>query len=369
MPQDFTLSSGSSIMLDFIRSVTAQLVVLGHGMSIFGIFYIFHQPNFPWIQNIAVLIFFILSGFLISYSTFRKIKFKANYSFKHFFIDRFSRIYSAFIPALLLVVVLDYVSIYLSPVKLETSHYQFLDNYNIKTFIGNLFMFQDFPIQKIIPVSKITSFGSARPFWTLAVEWWIYLFFGYFTLEIIRNKITLKNIIVLAFLSVIPLFNLISGRGDGLFVYWLFGAIIYLILKNNLLDKLSKRKKLGIFLIISILSIIRVFKTMEEYEPIFAFLLSFALLLIIDISKNISFSKIVTNIIKKSADYSYTLYLIHYSILDFLFTHFYNLYNPYLLFLAGFIISNIISIILGYYSEGILTYKLKNKLYSRLKSV
>ena len=50
-------------------------------------------------QNIAVLIFFILSGFLITYSTLRKKTFARNYSIFNYFIDRFTRIYVAFIPA------------------------------------------------------------------------------------------------------------------------------------------------------------------------------------------------------------------------------------------------------------------------------
>ena len=72
--RDYKLTESNSIFLDLIRGLSSQLVVVGHGISFFGIFTSFHQPNFPWIQNIAVLIFFILSGFLISYSTFRKKK-------------------------------------------------------------------------------------------------------------------------------------------------------------------------------------------------------------------------------------------------------------------------------------------------------
>ena len=104
--KDVKLTKGNSIILDLIRGVSAQLVVIGHGISFFGIFKLVQQPNFPSIQNIAVLIFFILSGFLISYSTFRK----SNYGFKQYFIDRFSRIYTAFIPSLLFVFLLDYSS-------------------------------------------------------------------------------------------------------------------------------------------------------------------------------------------------------------------------------------------------------------------
>lgn len=96
----FKLSSGSSNLLDLIRGVSSQAVLVGHAMIIFDVFEYFHYPK---IQNIAVLIFFLLSGFLITYSTFRK----DNYSFGDYFIDRFSRIYTAYIPAIFFVILCD----------------------------------------------------------------------------------------------------------------------------------------------------------------------------------------------------------------------------------------------------------------------
>ena len=59
------LSEGGSVILDLIRGVSSQLVVVGHGISFFGIFAFLHQPNFPWMQNIAVLIFFYFQVLLL----------------------------------------------------------------------------------------------------------------------------------------------------------------------------------------------------------------------------------------------------------------------------------------------------------------
>ena len=61
------ISTESSTLLDFIRGA-AQLVVVGHGISFSGIAPYLQQPRFPYLQNIAVLVFFIISGFVISYS-------------------------------------------------------------------------------------------------------------------------------------------------------------------------------------------------------------------------------------------------------------------------------------------------------------
>ncbi len=102
---------------------------------------------------------------------------------------------------------------------------------------------------------------------------------------------------------------------------------------------------------------------MKAYEPIFAFLLAIVLLLIIDLSKNIKFQTKFIIFIRLIAGYSYTLYLIHYSIFNIIVLCFSQKINSYLLFIIGFIISNIVSSFIGHYSEKIWTRKLKKWLY------
>ncbi|MDO8368160.1 MAG: acyltransferase [Saprospiraceae bacterium] len=360
--EEYKFEEGSSIILDLIRGVSAQVVVIGHGISFFGIFKFLHEPNFPWMQEIAVLIFFLLSGFLITYSTVKKKLNDVNYGFNHFFIDRFSRIYGAFIPAIFFVLTIDLISINITP-----ESYNFESAFNLKTFIGNLFMFQDYPIFSFLAIN-VTSFGSARPFWTLAIEWWIYLWFGYIMLVILKNKkMTLLNILILTFLSIVPVYNLLKGRGDGLIVYWLFGAIIFIFSTLNLLVGISQKFKIFIVIILSGLSLVRAYLIMNAYDPIFAFLLAIVLWLLIDIYKNKNISIRIAQIIRFNASFSYTLYLVHYSILAFLKIHFSQNINPYLLFTIGFLISNIISILIGRYTEIYLTKKIKTFLYERIE--
>jgi len=357
--KEYKLTQGSSVLLDLIRGVSAQIVVIGHGISFFGIFKFLHQPNFPWMQNIAVLVFFLLSGFLISYTTVRKKLNLDNYSFKYYFIDRFSRIYVAFVPAIIFVLFIDLLSIYVN-----SEAYSFSNAFNIKTFVGNLFMLQDYSLFNLLPEKFITSFGSARTFWTLAIEWWIYLFFGYLILVFCkRNKMSFSNLLILAFLSVFPLFNLINGRGNGLTTYWLFGSMIYLIASQNILKAVNQNVKILFAITLSGLAGVRVIYTMEGFEPIFAFLLAIIMLLLIDIFKEKQFSKKTIKLIQFNASYSYTLYLVHYSIIAFIYAHFRNVGNPYLLFTLGFVISNVVSFGIGYYSETVLTKKVKLLLY------
>jgi peptidoglycan/LPS O-acetylase OafA/YrhL len=363
--KNYKLEEGSSITLDLIRGISSQIVVIGHGISFFGIFTFLHEPNFPWMQNIAVLIFFLLSGFLITYSTVRRKLTDNSYGFIHYFADRFSRIYTSFIPSIIFVLIIDLISKSLNPAL-----YSFSSAFNMTTFIGNILMFQDYSIFSLLPYKSVTSFGSARPFWTLAIEWWIYLSFGYLLLVIFKKKrVNTLNIIILTFLSIVPVINLIMGRGNGLTTFWLFGSIVYVISTLDILKGINKKIKLLLILIISGLALFRAYQEMEAYDPIFAFLLAMTLWLIIDFFKDKNYSHNAEQIIKYNASYSYTLYLVHYSILDFIKNNFDETINPYLLFTIGFISANIISIFIGRYTELSLTKKVKLFLYKKIEAL
>ena len=357
---DYKLSNGSSVILDLIRGVSAQIVVVGHCLSYFGIFTFLHEPNFPWMQNVAVLIFFLLSGYLITYSASRKFS-RSDYNFKHFFADRFSRIYTAFIPALIFVLLIDAINIKCGP-----DSYSFYESFDIRTFVGNLFMLQDFPSPGPLKAWAFESFGSARPFWTLAIEWWIYLWFGFIVFAIVKmKKISPISLVILSFLSIVPFYNLIMGRGNGLTAYWLFGASIYLLDRQKILSHLSKRIKAVILIAIILLGFLRAYLVMEAYDPIFAFLLAIAMWLCIDLFRDFNFKGKVEKVIRYNASYSYTLYLVHYSIIDFSFHHIYEQYifNPYLMLLICFLIANLISILIGRYTEIKLTKGVKMRMY------
>lgn len=110
-----SLSENSSLSLDFLRATASQMVVIGHGISFMGILLWLHEPPegyFPWMQNIGVVVFFLLSGLLIAYTTFNKMTAKSGYNFKVFFVERFSRIYSGYIPALFIIAILDAIYVF-----------------------------------------------------------------------------------------------------------------------------------------------------------------------------------------------------------------------------------------------------------------
>lgn len=289
----------------------------------------------------------------------------ANYSFVYYLIDRSSRIFVAFIPALLFVLLIDLFSIWLNP-----DAYNFYETFNLRTFIGNLIMLQDHCILDFIPTLTISSFGSARPFWTLAIEWWIYLFFGYLYLVILyKPKIRLSNIFVLLIFSIAPIYNMYNGRGIALTTYWIFGSLIYLSSREAFVASIREPYKFIIGTFLLILGMIRAKTVMNAFDPIFAFLLAFSLLMFIDVFRNVRFPIWLEKLIRINASYSYTLYLIHYSILAFIKAHYGSMANPYVLFIVGFIIANLVSFSIGYFTEMRLTKVIKSFLYDKVSAI
>src|SRR5688572_15703043 len=95
-------ASGPIVFFDFARGISAQAVVLGHALNIFlpGIFMVPGQRVF-YMQSFAVIIFFVLSGFLITSAVMKK-KDRPDFSFGSYLIDRVARVVYPLIPALVL---------------------------------------------------------------------------------------------------------------------------------------------------------------------------------------------------------------------------------------------------------------------------
>ena len=297
------LSEENSLMLDFFRGISAQIVLIGHLISFAG----FQEKyNIPIIQNFGVIIFFILSGFIISYTTFIK---GHNYTFKDFVADRFSRVYFSFIPALLFVLLID---LYLN----YSNFYE--ENYILTTvnFFGNVFQLQAFPY---ISYFGVEAFGSARPFWTISIEWWFYIFFGFVYYKLyLNNRITIISIVLLL-ISLIFVLDNINGRGNGLTIIWFLGFILFYT--YSLKPKISFKKKFSYYFILSFLTIlilIRLYNNPKMYD-IGAGII-FCIIILLLLNQPLFIKRIIISRFKKFskfiASFSYSLYLIHYTLIE-----------------------------------------------------
>ena len=144
--------------LEAIRGFAALYVVLGHTFSdVFSdnkavsIIFRFGQE--------AVIVFFLLSGFVIQYA----YHYSKDKSFASFFRKRFLRIY---IP-LFIVFIANYLIL-----CVERGSFFAIDT---TTLTGNIFMVQDTSFVK--PNVLCDPFLGNLPLWSLSYEWWFYMLF------------------------------------------------------------------------------------------------------------------------------------------------------------------------------------------------
>lgn len=205
-------------ILEAVRGGAALYVFLGHFIvgsfiaktNLLSIFFRFGQE--------AVILFFLMSGFVIELSELRK---KA--SFQDFFFKRFLRIYPLFLFGILLV--LAYKIIYHLPIEL-------------KTLEGNLLMLQD--MESLKPGTIVGTYGNTA-LWSLSYEWWFYMLFVPISSFKNKNAIAITIVAISAILYFIYPFQLI--RWLMYFGIWWSGVMLadFLVLgKINLKNSITK---------------------------------------------------------------------------------------------------------------------------------
>lgn len=184
---NLSVSPQLSGFLDFVRWLAALLVVLGHVRLLWCAEYANIQNKSFLIKifyfltgfgSEAVMVFFVLSGFLVGGGALRKWR-VGKYSASDYFISRFSRIYTVLLPALVCGGILDWFGLqYFNGTGIYTNspayhtpllNFYIANNLDWATFLANLANLQGI----------LTShFGSNGPLWSLAYEWWYYCLFG-----------------------------------------------------------------------------------------------------------------------------------------------------------------------------------------------
>jgi peptidoglycan/LPS O-acetylase OafA/YrhL len=156
------MNKSFSLYLDIARFMAALCVVLAH----------FNQHQvvghelarfIPELGREAVMVFFVLSGYVIAYTVTAK-----HQSLKEYAVARFARIYSVAFPVMLLAFVLKYFDeAYFAPVQ-EFS-YQLARPYIYIPF-HSLFLGERWNISETPP--------WLEPYWSLGYEVWYYVFFA-----------------------------------------------------------------------------------------------------------------------------------------------------------------------------------------------
>lgn len=323
-PQVGVIGKNESIFLDVVRTLSAQAVLVGHCLAFSSGGKSFLGDALP-IQTLGVVVFFVLSGYLISTTTQRRVAANTGYLFWHFFVDRFARIYVTLVPCLLVVLLLDSLNHSLAA-------YDYKNAFNAPTFIGNLFMLQDHPVLLVFERFRhgllgwtITSFGSDRPLWTLAVEWWLYMAFGWATLKLAASKVrTPLEMVVTGLLFIAPILYALGDRREILSLCWLAGWLIAST-RGLPLPQLTRPRLIYLLLAVLFLFVLRLKAASDFYDLHAALFLCIAFwigLRLVAGFPPFALPSFVKTAISVLAGSSYALYALHYSILAFAITRF-----------------------------------------------
>ena len=147
-------SVGKLDRLEGLRGFAALYVAAGPILNVH-----FENPRWALPGRFAaevVILFFLLSGFVIRYST------RDDTSGSEYFFKRFRRIYPLF-----------FLTLLLSYGLRSWAEHQFL-LFDIKQFLANVFMLQDFAYKR--PGAWFNTFYNDA-LWSLSYEWWFYVFF------------------------------------------------------------------------------------------------------------------------------------------------------------------------------------------------
>lgn len=261
-----------------------------------------------YVPTDGVLLFFVLSGFLIAYTLDSKSR-SSSYGVIDFGIERFARIYTAYLPAMLAIGV---ATLAIRWYGLEMK----ADAVDLKTFIGNLLMQQTVPC-----CLSVGTFGTAGQLTSVAVEFHIYFFVGamYFLL---RGKDVLLCCLIAAPFSFVSLayFSNIPGTDRALFVLWLMAFASYYIAKNVIEYRPSIPFWCLAFAVTLVTWLIE--RTpgddanLHQYPML---VLSFFSLVLVSQHVRVVPRRLAT-LITVAADYSYSLFLIHLTILRLVFS-------------------------------------------------
>lgn len=308
--------------LDLARGVAALMVALSHLRGfVFVDFHTVDHLGLIWsafyfvtgFGHQAVMIFFVLSGFLVGGTVVKRAD-SGQWSWRDYATTRMTRLWIVLLPALLLTAAWDNLGIAITGSSFYNGEMAATYNsgpapnpfqYNFATFLGNLTFLQTI----VVP-----TFGSNGPLWSLANEFWYYLLFPLmFCAVATKGKVGVKfasAAIALAICYLLP---------TGLLTYgliWLFGVGAF-VLHNKVTISRSHRNILlalsGIFLVTAL----TLSRTNNFGVGDFVIGAAFAVMLL-PLGQMRGAGAVVTKLSRMGAEFSYTLYLVHFPITAFL---------------------------------------------------
>ena len=241
--------------LDSIRGFASLYVMVHHlfGFTPVGLA-LGSTLRFPFrFGQEAVILFFLLSGFVIYLSVYKTQDLK----FKVYFKKRFRRIYPIIIFSFILSVLINFLN--RNPIS----------SYDIKDLFGNLIMLQDINNK---PGNWFSPFLGNLPLWSLSYEWIFYIIFvPIYRILPEKNRIYRVLLIsIVAWMTYLALPNHISLVLSYLIIWWsgLECAVIFVQEKNFTITNLKHvLTSLFIMLVVSFIPVAKAISNgFSEYD-------------------------------------------------------------------------------------------------------
>jgi peptidoglycan/LPS O-acetylase OafA/YrhL len=263
----------------------------------------------------AVIIFFALSGFLVGGKVLEDMLI-GRWSWPSYFLRRLTRLWIVVIPALVITLILDWISLYFTggigydrSMRIYTSgpDVNTLLDHSLTTFLGNIAFLQTI----YVPL-----FGTNGPMWSLANEFWYYVIFplaaGIFLVQYSLCRRLVAIGVLAFFISVLPWWLLYGGA------IWAVGAGAAWLAKLPIYTSAARHngvRILSVALPIFVLVFEKLFAE-ESNDLMFGLLVALALPAL---STFPSFGKAYRFLARAAAEISYTLYLTHFPLLTVIF--------------------------------------------------
>ena len=246
----------------------------------------------------SVLVFFVLSGFLVGGKTIQKLR-EGTFNLQSYAVDRVVRIYLPLISALLLVIATTII------INKENDY---------RVLFGNFLSLQGVVVPPASPL-----------FWSLSYEVWFYVIMGavacFFSTTSSRQRIGAFAVLLISF-AVFTRLQLLY------LVIWMIGALSYLFVpvkKNKLLFLLTVLICLGMLVPLQMTTTSKfVTSSWQNYlngdllELIFSSAVALLIVQVITFVPKTRIAKGLDRLGTRLASFSYTLYLVHYPLLGLL---------------------------------------------------
>ncbi|MGE9758068.1 acyltransferase family protein [Acinetobacter baumannii] len=348
-----SISKNASPQLDSLRGLSALIVLFAHANQVLIAPYtIVFSGLAGLLSQSAVMVFFVLSGFLIGKSLTKNYCINNGLNIDSYLKDRFNRIYPPFLFSIVLVLFL-YT---LAPLMFPSGTNIFFEANNLARPSFNVTIPEVLRSALFLNGFLGDTISANGPLWSLSFEFWYYILAA-LLFKSSKPLYAISSILLLIVLSILSKSFLIHSS------VWFLGLILCILHNNNLFNITLNKLFYSISIIGTLLfSLVFLFfhhnmdnplqhqETIKDFS-LLLFKLSVGLLTSCFVYSILREKITFTTMFKEASKYSYTLYIIHFPILLFIFGVLQlTIKNSPILLLLTYIVSCFIIIVFSKFS-------------------